>query len=171
MNLIHIIDCYYWIWIQSAIDNERCLWLWGSNANVADFCSSFKLLTPKCISYRRPIQRQGYHKASAILTQSLTYTHKQWDRQKISYYAYLACKIQNFLRQGGAAPFQHPPGGQPPVPPAILKWYNIFNFSFCFRIVIFYSPCIYMVQILLQNLAAGKWFSTVGSLWTPCSIL
>ena len=27
MNLIHIIDCYYWIWIQSAIDNERCLWL------------------------------------------------------------------------------------------------------------------------------------------------
>ena len=34
MNLIHIIDCYYWIWIQSAIDNERCLWLWGSNANV-----------------------------------------------------------------------------------------------------------------------------------------
>ena len=23
MNLIHIIDCYYWIWIQSAIDNER----------------------------------------------------------------------------------------------------------------------------------------------------
>ena len=34
MNLIHIIDCYYWIWIQSAIDDERCLWLWGSNANV-----------------------------------------------------------------------------------------------------------------------------------------
>ena len=34
MNLIHIIDCYYWIWIQSAIDNERCLWLWVSNANV-----------------------------------------------------------------------------------------------------------------------------------------
>ena len=34
MNLIHIIDRYYWIWIQSAIDNERCLWLWGSNANV-----------------------------------------------------------------------------------------------------------------------------------------
>ena len=34
MNLIHIIDCYYWIWIQSVIDNERCLWLWGSNANV-----------------------------------------------------------------------------------------------------------------------------------------
>ena len=34
MNLIHIIECYYWIWIQSAIDNERCLWLWGSNANV-----------------------------------------------------------------------------------------------------------------------------------------
>ena len=34
MNLIHIIDCYYRIWIQSAIDNERCLWLWGSNANV-----------------------------------------------------------------------------------------------------------------------------------------
>ena len=34
MNLIHIIDCYYWIWIQSAIDNERCQWLWGSNANV-----------------------------------------------------------------------------------------------------------------------------------------
>ena len=36
MNLIHIIDCYYWIriQIQSAIDNEGCLWLWGSNANV-----------------------------------------------------------------------------------------------------------------------------------------
>ena len=34
MNRIHIIDCYYWIWIQSAIDNERCLWLWDPNANV-----------------------------------------------------------------------------------------------------------------------------------------
>ena len=34
MNLIHIINCYCWIWIQSAIDNERCLWLWSSNANV-----------------------------------------------------------------------------------------------------------------------------------------
>ena len=34
MNLIHIIDCYYWIWIQSAINSERCLWLWGSNAHV-----------------------------------------------------------------------------------------------------------------------------------------
>ena len=34
INLIHIIDCYYWIWIQSAIDNECCLWLWGSNANA-----------------------------------------------------------------------------------------------------------------------------------------
>ena len=34
INLIHIIDCYYWIWIQSAIDNEHCLWVWGSNANV-----------------------------------------------------------------------------------------------------------------------------------------
>ena len=32
-------------------------------------------------------------------------------------YAYLACKIQNFLRQGGAAPLQPPPGGQPPGPP------------------------------------------------------
>ena len=32
-------------------------------------------------------------------------------------YAYLACKIQNFLRQGGAAPLQPLPGGQPPGPP------------------------------------------------------
>ena len=31
-------------------------------------------------------------------------------------YAYLACQIQNFLMQGGAAPLQPPPGGQPPGP-------------------------------------------------------
>ena len=35
MNIIHIIDCYYWIWTQSSIDNERCLWLWDSNTNVS----------------------------------------------------------------------------------------------------------------------------------------
>ena len=42
----------------------------------ADICSSFKLLTPKCIGYRRPIQRQRYHKASAILNSVSHHTHK-----------------------------------------------------------------------------------------------
>ena len=32
------------------------------------------------------------------------------------YYAYLARKMQNFLRQRGAAPLQTPPGGQSPWP-------------------------------------------------------
>ena len=42
----------------------------------ADFCSSFKLLAPNWIGYRRPIQQQRYHKASAILNSVSHHTHK-----------------------------------------------------------------------------------------------
>ena len=44
--------------------------------NLSRLLFIFQLLTPKCIGYRRPIQRQRYHKASAILNSVSHHTHK-----------------------------------------------------------------------------------------------
>ena len=98
MNLIHIIDCYYWIWIQSAIDNERCLWLWGSNANVnyGKIYSVRDGVTPHwkrdnramrwdCVSFQR-VEPCTYHKnTSNIFTVSYLILIHLWNWYILAY--------------------------------------------------------------------------------------
>ena len=46
-NTIHIIERYSWLWIQSAINNERCFWPWGYNAAPIRVCGTEKYIATR----------------------------------------------------------------------------------------------------------------------------